>query len=262
MRFTHRTVLVTGAASGIGAATARAFAAEGARVYAADHVFAADGRGSAADGRGSAVDGSPAQLALDVTDAAAWEAAIAHVVREAGALDVLVQSAGVAAAAPIASTSLDEWRRVLAVNLDGAFLGLRHAIPVMQARGGAIVNVTSASGLRPAAGAAAYSTSKAALAMLTRVAAKECRDRGWPIRVNAVAPAGVRTPMWSAMPFFQDLVAAHGSEDAAYAAMEAASPGTRFSSPEDIAAAILFLASDDARQITGVEVPVDGGYVL
>lgn len=255
MRFANRIVLVTGAASGIGAGVARAFAAEGARVYAADRAFTEphpSGDGQAA----------PRRLTLDVTAADQWQAVTETIAAEAGRLDVLVQSAGIASAAPIASMTFEEWRRVLAVNLDGAFLGLRHAIPLMQASGGAIVNVTSASGVRAAAGAAAYSTSKAALAMLTRVAAKECRDSGWPIRVNAVAPAGVKTPMWSALPFFQDLVATHGSEDAAYAAMEAASPGSRFSSPSDIASAILFLASDEARQITGVELVVDAGYVL
>ena len=127
---------------------------------------------------------------------------------------------------------------------------------------GSIVNVTSIAGSRvhPFAGSA-YSTSKAGVSMLARTAAKECRDSGLPIRVNVVSPAGVRTPMWSVMPFFQDLVAKLGSEDAAYASVTAAGGGV-FVEPGQIAESVCFLASDAARHITGVEILVDGGYVL
>ena len=131
----------------------------------------------------------------------------------------------------------------------------------MRAASGAIVHVGSASGIRPAAGAAAYSTSKAALRMLVRTAAKECRDAKLAIRINVVSPAGVKTPMWSTMPFFQELVRTHGSEDAAYAAMEAAGGG-RFIEPDAVARVVCFLASDETQHITGVDVPVDEGYVL
>ncbi|NIQ81710.1 MAG: SDR family NAD(P)-dependent oxidoreductase, partial [Anaerolineae bacterium] len=106
------------------------------------------------------------------------------------------------------------WRRVLATNLDGTFLAIKHGVRAMRDAGGAIVVVGSASGIRPAAGATAYSTSKAAVSMLVRAAAKECREGKLPIRINVVSPAGVRTPMWRAMPFFQDLIRQHGSEDA------------------------------------------------
>ena len=131
----------------------------------------------------------------------------------------------------------------------------------MRAGGGAIVHIGSASGIRPAAGAAAYSTSKAGLRMLVQVAAKECRDAGMEIRVNSVSPAGVKTPMWRTMPFFQALVEQHGSEEAAYAAMTSAGGG-RFIEPDAVARVACFLVSDEARHVTGVDLPVDDGYVL
>ena len=198
---------------------------------------------------------------LDVREEAAWERAVATVVEARGRLDVLVNCVGVSAASPLTDTTLTEWRHVLATNLDGAFLGTKQAVRAMRATGGAIVHVGSASGIRPAPGAAAYSTSKAALRMLVRTAAKECRDAGLAIRINLVSPAGVRTPMWRAMPFFQELVREHGSEAAAYDAMAAAGGG-RFLEPEVVAGAVCFLASDAAAHITGAELPVDDGYVL
>jgi NAD(P)-dependent dehydrogenase (short-subunit alcohol dehydrogenase family) len=238
--------LVTGAASGIGAATATLLATAGARVCRTD-VATADTQ-------------PPARLHLDVREEADWERAVATVHEHWGRLDVLVHAAGLSAGTPLPDTTLDEWRRVLATNLDGTFLALKHGIRAMRASGGAIVVVGSASGIRAAAGAAAYSTSKAAVSMLARAAAKECREGKLPIRINVVSPAGVKTPMWRAMPFFQDLIRQHGTEDAAFAALE--SGGGRFAEPEQIAQSILFLVSDAASHVTGVELPVDGGYVL
>jgi len=143
----------------------------------------------------------------------------------------------------------------------GAFLATKYGIRAMQSSGGVIVHVGSASGIRPAAGAAAYSTSKAALRMLVQAAAKECRQARFAIRINSVSPAGVRTAMWRSMPFFQDLVREHGSEDAAFAAMTKAGGG-EFVEPEAVARVVCFLLTDAARHITGVELPVDDGYVL
>jgi NAD(P)-dependent dehydrogenase (short-subunit alcohol dehydrogenase family) len=168
---------------------------------------------------------------------------------------------GISAASPIAETSLEEWRRVLATNLDGAFLGTKHAVRAMRAAGGAIVHVGSASGIRPAAGAAAYSTSKAGLRMLVRAAAKECRDANLPIRINLVSPAGVKTPMWRSMPFFLEMTSRLGSEEAAWEAMAAAGGG-KFLEPDEVARVVLFLAGDEARHLTGVELPVDDGWIL
>ncbi|HET7040427.1 MAG TPA: SDR family oxidoreductase [Gemmatimonadales bacterium] len=237
-----RIALVTGAASGIGGATATLLAERGATVIRTDRSLTGDGK-------------------LEVTDEGEWERVVAAILATHGRLDILVHAAGISAGAPITDTPLAEWRRVLAVNLDGAFLATRAGIRAMTPTGGAIVLVGSASGTRPAAGAAAYSTSKAGLAMLMRTAAKECRDRSPLIRVNAVSPAGVKTPLWSSMPFFQELVRQTGSEDSAYAAMEQ-NGGGKFLEPRAVAEAIAFLASDEAAQITGVELPVDAGYLL
>jgi len=246
-----RIALVTGAASGIGAAVSARLETAGAEVYAADlKPPPAPGPGTRARA-----------LELDVREEPDWSAAIDTILANHGHLDILANCVGISAGTPVTETTLDEWRRVLSTNLDGAFLATKHGIRAMRATGGAIVHVGSASGIRPAAGAAAYSTSKAALRMLVRTAAKECRDARLAIRINVVSPAGVKTPMWSTMPFFQELVRTHGSEDAAYAAMEAGGGG-RFIEPDAVARVVCFLAGDETQHITGVEVPVDDGYVL
>jgi len=176
-------------------------------------------------------------------------------------LDVLVNCAGISFAAPVAEMSLEDWRRVMAINLDGIFLGSRHAIVVMrqQPEGGSIINVSSASAIKASGGASAYSASKAAVCMFTKAVAKECKERGDNIRLNTVCPGGVRTPLWKKMPFFQELVARHGSEEAAFRAME---QRRRFAEPEEIALAILYLASNEARLVTGTDLIIDGGYTL
>jgi NAD(P)-dependent dehydrogenase (short-subunit alcohol dehydrogenase family) len=248
---------VTGAGSGIGAATAQLLAGHGALVCCADlKVTEAQGIERAGSTHPRLVG-----LRLDVREEAEWEDAVATVLRHQGHLDILVHAAGLSAAGPLTDTTFAEWRRVLATNLDGSFLALKHGIRAMRDAGGAIVVIGSASGIRPAAGAAAYSTSKAAVSMLVRAAAKECRESKLPIRVNVVSPAGVKTPMWRSMPFFQDLIRQHGSEAGAFAAMEAGGGG-RFAEPEEIAQSVLFLVSDAASHLTGVELPVDGGYTL
>jgi NAD(P)-dependent dehydrogenase (short-subunit alcohol dehydrogenase family) len=158
--------------------------------------------------------------------------------------------------------TLEEWRRVMSVNLEGVLLGTKHGIRAMRKHGcgGSIVNVSSVSGVKASATAAAYCASKAAVCMLSRVAALECKAAGDGIRVNAVLPTGVKTPMWRTMPFFQDLIRETGSEEEAFAKMTAAGgPMDRFAEPEEVAAAVLFLASDEARIITGTELLVDDG---
>lgn len=258
LNLSGRVALVTGAGSGIGAATVQLLGEHGAVVFGADLTAPDD-----ADGRECLpLPGSSASLLhLDVREEAHWERAVATILEGHGKLDAVVHAAGVSAASPVAETTLVEWRRVMETNLDGSFLAIKHGIRAMRPDGGSIVVVGSASGIRPAAGAAAYSTSKAALTMLVRTSAKECREADLNIRINVLSPAGVKTPMWRTMPFFQELVRQHGSEDGAFAALEAGSGG-RFAEPEQIAQSILFLVSDAATHITGVELPVDGGYIL
>lgn len=254
-RFENRIALVTGAGSGIGKATAIQLAAEGAIVFAAD----LDANATRSTAREAGPNARP--LSLDVTKEADWDAALSTLSKEFGRLDVLVNSAGVSAGSPLVEMTLQDWRRVLAVNLDGSFLAVRAGLKAMGERGGSIVLVSSASGIKAAAGAAAYSASKAGVCMLAKAAAKECRDKGIPVRINTVCPAGVKTPMWTTMPFFQDLVASTGSEEAAFAKL-AAHQGGSFAEPQDIVAAILFLASEDARFVTGTDLLIDAGYTL
>jgi 3(or 17)beta-hydroxysteroid dehydrogenase len=192
--------LVTGAASGIGAATARLFAEKGLSVVCAD-IRAAAASVTAKGIRGAG--GTSIGCGLDVASEESWNRAMKKCIREFGRLDVLVNAAGVASNSPTAETSFEEWRRILAVNLDGVFLGTRQALQKMLEQGrGSIVNISSASGLRAIPGAAAYSTSKAAVIMFTKAVAREVAPRG--IRVNAVSPAGVKTPMWDQATFFRE----------------------------------------------------------
>jgi NAD(P)-dependent dehydrogenase (short-subunit alcohol dehydrogenase family) len=255
-QFRDRVALVTGAASGIGRETAIQLAAEGAVACCAD----LDRMGAE---QTATLIGPPALAhLLDVTVEEHWDAVVQQILTKQERLDIVVNCAGISAASPLTEMAFADWRRVLAVNLDGAFLATKYGIRAMRASGGSVVHVGSASGIKAAAGACAYSASKAGLGMLVKTAAKECRDQAIPVRVNAVSPGGVKTPMWTTMPFFKELEAKLGSSEAAFASLGGSVPGGRFSEPEDIARAILFLASDDARFVTGVELLVDGGYVL
>jgi 3(or 17)beta-hydroxysteroid dehydrogenase len=254
-RVAGKVALVTGAASGIGAATAKLLAQEGAVVLCADRDL--DGARAIA----AAISEQSARgVGLDVTEEELWEQVLADTLADQGKLDVLVNCAGITAVGEIANLALADWRRVMAVNLEGVFLGTKHGIRTMAATGGSIVNVSSVSGLKAAAGGGAYSASKAGVCMLTRTAAKECLEAGLPIRINTVCPGGVKTPIWRSVPFFQELVAETGSEEAAFEKM-AGGPKGRFAEPEEIASVILFLASDESRFMTGTDLVVDNGYL-
>lgn len=196
--------------------------------------------------------------AHDVVDDAAWTATESIVRDKFGRLDLAVVNAGVASGGTIAELAFDEWRRVLSINLDGAFLTLRCAMRLMSA-GGAVVTVASAAAIKPEPGVAAYGASKAGLVQLTKVAAKEGAAAG--IRVNAILPGGVETPVWRGVPFFQDLVREHGSERAAFDVMaRMATPTGRYATPAEIAALIATLL--DTPTMTGSALVVDGGYTL
>lgn len=235
-RFSARTALITGHASGIGAATAALLVAEGARVIGVD----------LAQGQ-------------DVSDPALWQ----ELAGDLAGVDIAVVNAGIATAAPLADLDFAHWRRTLAVNLDGAMLSLQAAMRAMidHGRGGAIVLTASISGLKAEPGTAAYAASKAGAIQLARVAAKEGAPHG--IRVNAIAPGGVDTPIWDKMNFFGQMVAELGSRAAATAAMaQMATPLGRWATAEETARQIAFLLSDDAATITGAVLAADGGYSL
>ena len=248
MRFTGRTALVTGAASGIGLAVATRLAVEGAaRLVLVD----IDGAGLDRLDLPCPIE----RLTGSVADEGFWAAAAPAL----AGIDLAVVNAGVAGAGPIADLDFAEWRRIMAVNLDGAFLTLRAALRAMN-ENGAIVATASAAGLKAEAGVAAYGASKAALLHLVRVAAKEAAPRR--IRVNAIAPAGVETPVWDTVPMFAERAAAVG-RDAAFAELAAmATPLGRYATADEIAGQVAFLLSDDAALVTGATLVSDGGYTL
>jgi NAD(P)-dependent dehydrogenase (short-subunit alcohol dehydrogenase family) len=257
-RVQEKVALVTGAGSGIGRATASLLAREGATLVVADLNEPA---AQAVTAEIAAAGGKAESLRLDVTDEAAWQRATERLLSAHGRLDVLVNNAGVPFGKPVADTALAEWRRVLAVNLDGVFLGTHHGIRALRAGGGgSIVNVASVSGIKPFAGASAYGAAKAAVRLLSKVAALECQDARNGVRVNVVTPGGVKTPMWGAMEFFRDLVAAHGGAEEAFAALAGAVPSQQFFSAEEVARTVLYLASDESAHLTGVELVMDRGH--
>ena len=241
--------LVTGAASGIGAACIQRLIRAGA-----DRFVLVDRE--PLDSAALALASDCTTFRGDVADPALWD----EVEASAGPLDWAVLNAGVAAGGPITETGFDEWRRVLGTNLDGAFLSLRSAMR-LASDGASIVLTASISGVKAEPGTAAYGASKAGVIQLAKVAAKEGAARG--IRVNAIAPGGVDTPIWDNLPFFQGLVAQTGSREAAIEAMaKMATPLARYAGPDEIAGQIGFLLSDMAANITGTALVSDGGYSL
>ncbi len=248
--------LVTGAGSGIGRATAELMAAEGATAIIADiDIDAAKSVAESLANKGYRA----VALELDVAEESGWRTTIDNILSDHQRMDVLVNSAGIALTNQVLDSSLDEWREVMRVNLDGVFMGTHYAISAMK-DGGSIVNIASVAGINPFTGAAAYCSSKAAVRMFSRVAAIECADRDSGIRINTVSPGGVKTAIWETQAFFQSLVEEHGSTEAAFEALEGTVLSRRFFSPEAVAETILYLASDAASHVTGAEIVLDRGH--
>ncbi|MEQ9662350.1 MAG: SDR family oxidoreductase [Parasphingopyxis sp.] len=244
--FSTKTTLITGAASGIGLATARLVADRGGALILVDrdrHALHDNWEGLAELHAG------------DVADPDFWVGIEAGLDR----IDHALVNAGISSAGEIAHLDFAEWRRVLSVNLDGAFLTLRTALRHVR-EGGSIVCTASAAGFKAEPGVAAYGASKAALIQLMKVAAKEAAPNR--VRVNAIAPGGVETPIWRGMEFFDAMVAEKGEQAAFDAMAEMATPLGRYARADEIAEQIAFLWSDAAATITGAVLTSDGGYSL
>jgi NAD(P)-dependent dehydrogenase (short-subunit alcohol dehydrogenase family) len=250
--FSSRTALITGAASGIGAATAHWLDAQGIAELVLVDI---DGAGLEALGLSCQV----RHHVGDVSDPALWDTIEAGLTR----LNHALINAGVANGGPLAGLDFAEWRRIMAINLDGAFLGLRTALRAVKASGGgSIVLTSSVVGVKPTSMSGAYATSKAGVAHLAKIAAAEHLADG--IRVNAIAPGRVDTPIWTKTDSFRQLAADLGSREAALKSVGEQVGGGRhaFTTAEEIAGQIGFLLSDAATNITGTVLVSDGGYSL
>jgi NAD(P)-dependent dehydrogenase (short-subunit alcohol dehydrogenase family) len=250
-----KVALITGAAAGIGAACAEALAAEGARVVLTDLD---DARGEALAAKLRDAGHQALYLHQDVTDEARWVEVIAAIEAQFGRLDVLVSNAGIAIMKPLLDMTLSEWRRQNAVNIDGVFLSVKYAIPAMRrAGGGSIIMMSSIAGIRGSAGLAGYSASKGAVRLFSKSVALECAGARDGIRCNSVHPGVIETDIWQKMP--------QGSQDGRNAPIDprqlAANivPLGEAGTAADIAAGVVFLASDASRHMTGSELVIDGG---
>lgn len=247
-RVQDKVALVTGGASGLGKATVEMLAREGARVVITDIAEEA-GQALAEEIGGSAI-----FLRHDAASEADWKRVAAEVQARFGRLDILVNNAGILIKGSIEEASLDDWQRLMRINADSVFLGCREGVALMKAGGGgSIVNMSSIAGLAGKDDYAAYCGSKGAIAALSRAVAAHCRRKKYRIRCNSVHPDGVLTPM-SAAAYPPGLDPARFTIDV--------DPMFRACLPADVAAAVLFLASDEARAINGMELRVDSGQFV
>jgi 3(or 17)beta-hydroxysteroid dehydrogenase len=247
-RLAGKTCFITGAASGLGFAMARAFSAEGASVAMTDRDTA---RGDAA----AADIANAFFLPLDVTEEAQWIATLDQAVARLGRLDVLVNNAGVAITGTVETTSLADFRWMTRINVDGVFLGCKYGIPHLRASGGgSIINLSSVAGLVAAPPMTGYSATKGAVCLLTKSVAIDLARRGDKIRCNSIHPVFFNTPMLTGMSM------AGIDNEKLQAGLAKSVPMGRVGEPDEVAALAVFLASDESKFITGAEMVIDGGF--
>lgn len=246
----NKVALVTGGAEGIGATVGRMIVAEGGSVMLCDLQI--DKARALADELGENAEA----FELDVRNLDQWHEAVKATVERFGKLTVLCNIAGISEPGNVVDGTLDTWERTIDINLNGPFYGMRAALPVMEKSGepGAIVNIGSMIAIRAAAFLAAYSASKAGLLGLTRSVALDCTERGVPIRANMVHPGAIRTPMYERYKFSGADEPENIERDFA-----ATHPMNRIGEPEEVARAVLWLASDESSFTTGCDITVDGG---
>lgn len=255
-RLEGKVALITGAAQGIGEETAVVLAREGAKVIVSD-VLDDKGRQVA-----SKIGPSALYLHLDVRDENAWKGIIKTILQKFSKLEILVNNAGITGfqegfgPQDPEHASLESWKEVHAVNLDGVFLGCKYAIQAMKNNpGSSIINISSRSGLVGIPGAAAYASSKAAIRNHTKSVALYCANQGYPIRCNSIHPAAILTPMWEPM------LGSGAGRERNMEAIVRDIPMRKMGMPDDVANAVLFLASDESKYITGIELTIDGGIL-
>jgi NAD(P)-dependent dehydrogenase (short-subunit alcohol dehydrogenase family) len=250
-RVKNKVAIVTGGAVGLGRAQAQLLAKEGASVIVTD-IKEAEGQECVKEIE--AAGGIATFLQHDVTDEERWQFVVDEALQEFGHLDVLVNNAGVLLSEPLVSTSLESWKNLMAINLDGVFLGMKTAIPAMldAEQGGSIINISSIAGIVGIPNLAAYNSSKGGVRLMTKVAAMEhALDR---IRVNSVHPGYIWTDM------VEDLLSKGGGDlEQAKEALGASIPMGRVGQPDEIAYGVLYLASDESMFMTGSELVIDGG---
>ncbi len=249
--FEGKVALITGGASGIGKETARQFLLEGAKVLITDINEEAGLEFCESAPR-------PTNVAFckhDVSTEEGWENAISCLNEKFGRMDILVNSAGIAISTPLEEMSLKEWQMQNGVNLDGTFLGVKSAIKEMKGHGGSIVNIASIAADVGIFAAPGYCASKAGVKNFTKAAALYCAQYGYKIRVNAIMPGYIETPM------VEGVLKTQGEPGSFGEKLRKMHPIGHFGQPEDIAAGILFAASDKAKFMTGSAIPIDGGYL-
>ncbi len=255
MRLKNKIALITGAARGIGLATAELFVREGATVLLTD---IRDEEGRAQAGR---LGNACRYYHLDVGNEDDWNEMAAEIRMSFGHLDILVNNAGITGFLESAGphdaefADLPSWNEVHRVNATGVMLGCKYAIALMKEKGGSIVNLSSRSGMVGIPGAVAYASSKASVRNHTKSVALYCTDKGYPVRCNSIHPAAIMTPMW-------DALLGEGAQRAALIKdIEYGIPMGRFGEPLDVAYGALYLASDESKYVTGIELTIDGGIL-